>query len=416
MTPEEFDSHPVWASMNSTLEALNAVNIQNEPDASFAKRAIFIANYILQFRNDFSELYTQSGMDVVHNTWGNVTANVQNYINNTQLAFLQNAKAYAESCLDLVATWPAKSNTGSDPEKVTAGYRNLVDGLEKDQKRVRALITSLELELNALIQRESQGATDFRSNLDELGRKLVTFETSLQLMKADIEGTQKDFSKDFEQSQKVNENTFTAWLLEEQKVFEVKAQPYVDEIAKIFETAKGVLAKIDKTGEMTEKVSVVTTSEILSTNYEGTAKSDRKTALTLYAIGTCIFVLGFLIIVFAFGRLKTTTLDWPVVTLKLALVSILIAATSVPIRLGSRFMSQFTHFKRTELELRAITPFLADIQNLEYRDEIKKNFIEKTFANPIITRESDVSKEDGLKTLADQIVKGVIDKLPGKGI
>ena len=105
MTPEDFDSHPLWAALSSTRESLQNANIEKSPDADYSNRIKFIASYILEFKSEYSELFTSQNLDLVNNTWASVFQNVPNYINTNNLQFLQTAFTYAEATLEYTATW-----------------------------------------------------------------------------------------------------------------------------------------------------------------------------------------------------------------------------------------------------------------------------------------------------------------------
>ena len=412
MTPEEFEAHSIWSVIRNILEGLKALNDQSNPDTHFAQRIIFIATYIQGFKTEYSELFTQQSLDTVASTLTDVNNNNQNFINTQNVAYLQNAFRAAEVALDQVRNWPTSVN--SQAKKIITGYKSLLSDLEADQDRIKAKIVLLENNLQILDKREQDSDLNLKARIDPMQAALTTFESKFANIQENYAGALVNFASKFDQEKIARDKEFEIWLLTQADEFETLAKHNLEDMNKIVNTAQTRLEELGAIADLTLKVADMTSSDVLTSEYKSTAKSDKRWAIALFIIGALLLIGGLPLIIFAFKQLPNSTFSWSLGSYKLALVSILIGAAGVPISLGTRFMDQYNRFKQTELELRAINPFLADITDKVERDKIKKAFIEKSFANQNGRAEKFGLRNKQIVSLGNQIAETLKAQLDRK--
>lgn len=158
------------------------------------------------------------------------------------------------------------------------------------------------------------------------------------------------------------------------------AQPSLDEVDRIRDDARAAYAQIDDLREGTEKVAGLASADILAGKFK--EYSDQQ-----WRWGVGANVLGFLALAAGLAVIGTTVhnvgtderISWQYTALKLGVTITIVAASAVAFRLGASFLSRAGNSKRMELELRAIGPFFADIEDAEALKEAKRAFVERSF-------------------------------------
>ena len=410
MTPVEFEAHPLWVVLHSTLELIESATFNDEVDAPWINRVQFIASYIVEFKSDYSELFTNQGLDAVNSTWSTVIQNIQNFLQNRNVQFLQYAFTNAEAALEQTSSWVNKSPSSSQSKKIVAGYKSLLSGLEQDQKKILGSIEELRNKINDIGIREQQTDINLTARIKPLQEALNTFEARYEIVKANFEGGMVNFAEKFDQSQISQQNAFDRWLLSEQKTFESKAEPYIDKIKGLVAIASARLTEIDSISDMTKKVASMTTGDVLANKYADSAQEERKTGLYAYAGGWGGLVAGLIVYLCTVGGVSVSKLNWEEITLKFGFSAAIVGGATIAFSLGRRSLKLSSTYKRMELELRAIGPFLADVDD---SDATKKSFIDRSFGRSWDSEPVKASQEDTELNVLAKILPGLL-KLLGK--
>ena len=106
--------------------------------------------------------------------------------------------------------------------------------------------------------------------------------------------------------------------------------------------------------------------------------------------------------------------DWNWISLKIALAVALGGVAAVLIRRGQHSQTAARDYKRTELELRAIGPFLSDIRTQAVAEKAKVDFLERTFGRRPDGEDRTKVEDSGqiLGGKALDVLSAVADKLP----
>lgn len=184
--------------------------------------------------------------------------------------------------------------------------------------------------------------------------------------------------------------------------FEDIAEPFVTSIKESDSEASQTLTRIKSLGSQTEIAAGLTNGDILSTKFAEYAKQERITSYWGFGAGivaTCLGIAWLTIVaITSFGVQEE--LSWPWLTLKVGLTLALGGLATVLFRYGQQSLQTSRSYKRIELELRAIGPFLSDISDGALADAAKIAFLKRTFGKAWEgnKRESNASQPDGAAT------------------
>jgi len=95
-----------------------------------------------------------------------------------------------------------------------------------------------------------------------------------------------------------------------------------------------------------------------------------------------------------------TVPSWPIVVIRLSISVVAASAAGVFVNLGSRFFTQGTVSKRTELELRTINPLLANVEKRTDVDAALIKLVDRSFGVPPTGETSKESESVAFSTSA----------------
>lgn len=163
-------------------------------------------------------------------------------------------------------------------------------------------------------------------------------------------------------------------------------------------------AEIDKLRTDTTNVAALATGALLADNFGASAKQERRTGFVCYGGGWTALVAGLVVYLNVFGGLSLEKLSWEAITLKFGFSAAIVGGAAIAFKLGSRSFKLSSTYKRTELELRAIGPFLADVAE---SDQTKKDFIERSFGQ----NGSDEVPSQSIEHLEISVLEKVVPRL-----
>ena len=317
-------------------------------------------------------------MDALNNAWGQVYQGVVQYLQAppSYLSYLETAKvAGADAVRAALRQFPKPDEAGARKAAAT--------------RAANAYIEQVTTARVLLLEQMSQLRADHANEVAEHVRQAEELTTQLEAAKADAEKLTKRIGDDetrlatsltetsdaFLKAQSDRQERFGKWLEQQEESFTDLAKPHLDAILQASDDAEEALEEVIQLRTSVVGMANLASGDILGDQYKKSARWDRISGYIGYGIGILAGAAGVWVVLFAFGDARGT-LEWPQVVLKLGLTAAVGGIAAVAFRFGGQALARATAFKRQELELRALTPFLQDVAG---SDEAKLAFVKMAF-------------------------------------
>jgi hypothetical protein len=403
MRQDEFDSYELWVEVNKTLKQIDEIDKKaNADERALLARIRFIATYAKSFISVPSELFNLQMLSTVYSVWKNVVTYLEEYASRLESDALQQAVVNAETSLELLARWPSRPGNSTKTVQLTKLFREVTQELEnirnKSEERHAEEIresAKRQTDLQELILIQE---TSLKANLTHIEKLEAQIDADQERLRAALTANNEAFNS----SQSARESLLSTWLVKQEEEFKEIASPYVESLEVLNESAKAEFAIIQALRSNTQKLASLTTGDILAENYKVSASEERSTGIQAFILGFSGIGVGLLINIFLFGGPNAANLSWKEVTLKLGFTAAVLGGSAIAFQLGKKSLKDSNAYKRVELELRAIGPFLADVENA---DEVKTEYIKKSFGKSWDQvpdrKDQEVPLETTLKSIMD---------------
>lgn len=380
MEKSAFEEHPVWHTVEVTAEQIAGVDALGDTEVSAGLEELrqLLAVSEAQREIDQLALLSASSMDALNNAWGQVYQGVVQYLQAppSYLSYLETAKvAGADAVRAALRQFPKPDEAGARKAAAT--------------RAANAYIEQVTTARVLLLEQMSQLRADHANEVAEHVRQAEELTTQLEAAKADAEKLTKRIGDDetrlatsltetsdaFLKAQSDRQERFGKWLEQQEESFTDLAKPHLDAILQASDDAEEALEEVIQLRTSVVGMANLASGDILGDQYKKSARWDRISGYIGYGIGILAGAAGVWVVLFAFGDARGT-LEWPQVVLKLGLTAAVGGIAAVAFRFGGQALARATAFKRQELELRALTPFLQDVAG---SDEAKLAFVKMAF-------------------------------------
>lgn len=375
MDKASFDSHPVWASLDQ-LDAAVAQAEQKEVDGTGA--VLSTLSYLVAALRAHSEPsdsapYSATGLTGVNAILPNVINEVTNFNSNGNVGHLTNAQNYADQALNALGTWPVATPKGGAAAQANKIFSEFRDVATEALAQLRESNQVLRSEFDAQ-QRDHQSAVaSLKAEISELSAKITADETRLDTA---LTTTNEAFTT----KQTEREEKFKEFITNQGAALKELAGQDLDAISKTLAEASARYKEIDALREGTEKVAGLASADILAGKYKEYSDQQWNWGVGANVLGFIALAIGLAFIGWTLHSVGADEkISWQYTTLKLGVTITIVAASAVAFRLGGIFLSRSSANKRMELELRAIGPFFADIEDEAAVRDAKKAFVERSF-------------------------------------
>lgn len=395
MDATEFNAHPVWDSSRQVTDLLTECEpgVVGDGNVAAIERVRFIVSILESYKAVESQLFVTNQLDTANSQWQAVVSSLNTAKSMPNQGYETQAGNQAETWLREAGAWhkpQARSNSVAMQAK--AEYQSLVDSYRSANESLREAVVDLT---SAQAAREAEHATEINSIKTALAgaeASLAALESSISNDKSLMQSALSDQSEKFidaqaSRSDKFTEHQssraekFTKWLDEQTSEFSEIAEPYVEGIKESDSEAVKTLERIKSLGSQTEIAAGLTNGDILSTKFADYADQERTTSFWGFGAGivaTCLGIAWLTYVAIASFHVQGE-LSWPWLALKIGLTLALGGLATVLFRYGQQSLQTSRAYKRIELELRAIGPFLSDITDVTAADTAKIAFLKRTF-------------------------------------
>ncbi|MBV0894903.1 hypothetical protein [Microbacterium sp. NC79] len=380
MEKSAFENHALWRTMKGAAEQITALDALGDAEVSAGLHEVrqLLAVSEAQREIDQLALLSPSSMDALNNAWSQLHQGVAQYVQApaSYLSHLETVKtATADAVRAALIQFPKPDEAGAKKGAATraaGAYTEQVDAARR-----------------LLIEQLSELRADHLNEVAEHVRRGAELSAQLETAKAEAEKLAKRISDDetrlatsltetsdaFLKAQADRQERFLKWLEQQEESFTDLAKPHLDAIIEADETAVRALEKVTQLRTSVVDMSNLASGDILGDQYKRSARWDRISGYVGYLTGILAGAAGVWVALFAFGDARGA-LEWPQVVLKLGLTAAVGGIAAVAFRFGGQALARATSFKRQELELRALTPFLQDVAG---SDEAKLAFVKMAF-------------------------------------
>lgn len=380
MKKDQFAAHALWKTLSGVeanltrIDELGDAIVSAELDDMRQLRAFFVA---------FSEtdqlfLVRSQLLDELNSAWSQVDTSLQNYLQNPSghRQHLDNALgSYLDGVRGLVHQVPRPEESGAKKAAATRAANAYLEQLEEARSLLSKQIEELRAERDRLTTKHQSEINEMNNLVADLKSQIGELGNQIESDKIRISSSLTESNEAFLKAQSDRQERFGRWLEEQEESFLDAARPHIDSIIEADDRAETALAQVEALRTSVVNMSNLATGDILGDEYKKSALWDRTAGYLGYGIGAIAGIAGVWILLYAFGDVQAG-LDWPQVALKLGLTTGIGGVAAVAFRFGGQSLARATAFKRQELELRALTPFL---DGVEGSDAAKLEFVRQAF-------------------------------------
>ncbi|XAS68670.1 hypothetical protein V3C33_05070 [Micrococcaceae bacterium Sec5.7] len=299
-------------------------------------------------------------------------------------------------------------------------YETLIGSYREANTALRQKLAETE-EASAKNQAALEGRVqDLGQTLAQAQQSLAAMQTTITSDQAVMQQALTNQAENFRAAQENRGTEFTAWLKGQGQEFVELAHPHLEAIKAAEVDSAAVLQHIQALGDQTDVAAGQTTGHILAENFKTSAKEELQSGNHAFWTGIALSVagVGWLVYVAIVAFWERGEFNWTWLSLKLALSLALGGVAAILIRRGQHAQATSRAYKRTELELRAIGPYLSDIEDRKVAEEAKVAFLQRTFGRAWedhrgSTQAESLDGEHIKKAL--EAVSTLADKLPKAG-
>lgn len=418
METTQFNTHPLWARPEQITSLLAELEpAPTESALSAFERLRYLAAQLETYRGVDPRLFVADQLRIADEHWQNAINSLVNYRSNPGGGYDGQAVMYAESWLQAAGGWHRPSTSSSSLAKqAKAEYQAIVDSYRVANEELRAQLheqrreaESRRLELENIIK-------TLEASISGAQATLVDLETTMKADKRVLEDAVTKHDEIFRSGQTDRTNAFNEWLRQRSADFAELAEPHLVQIRENATEGTDILDHIRSLGDQTDAAAGQTTGHILAEEFKKSSKDERDAGDWSFWAGVAVSLVGVGWLVFValatFG--ERADFNWNWVSLKIALAVALGGVAAVLIRRGQHSQTAARDYKRTELELRAIGPFLSDIRTQTVAEKAKVDFLERTFGRRPDGEDRTKVEDSGqiLGGKALDVLSAVAEKLP----
>ena len=370
MDAASFKDHAIFAAIDTTLALLNEAEKETPLDQKeYSDRIRAVGSYLKSFRSTPGSLLSTQMLEQIYSQWMQVNGFVTNHHSSPGAGYLPQATAPVDACLNSVASWPQPR--GAVGQKAAEFVEAMA---ETSSQTVEAL--------KAEIVRAGEAAEEAETKRLALAQKLTALDVKITQDETRLDSAVTTQVDGFNNAQTKREETFVDWLATRKNEYDLDVQKYENRLGETTEESRMILDRLKDLRDKTERVAGEATSARLARDYGVYAEREFKYAIGSYVAGLVLTVLAGVFLFLTIGRLTPDEpVSWQYVSLKIGLTATIIGAATVSFTLGHRFLHSSSTNKRLELELAALGPFLADVDEDDEGTvrKAKLAFMERTF-------------------------------------
>lgn len=398
MNRDQFNSHQLWDTLQEVEFKLSEIDALGDVDISTSLndlRELRAFNVSLR-ETDQLFLVGAQLLDEALNAWKQVLTGLHNYIQNPQghRQHLEYARtSYLEQVRNPLLLFPRPEESGPKKAASTRAANAYIEQIEEARGLLFDQIHALREERDELLKTHQASVAELTVSIESVRAETKDLSARIDGDENRISAALIESNEAFNKSQSDRQDRFSKWLEQQEESFLEEAQPQHENIMHASDRATEALKEVEALRTSVVDMSNLASGDILGDAYKKSALWDRVAGYLGYLLGMLAGAAGVWVVLNAFGSVQAG-LSWPQVALKLGLTTGIGGIAAMAFRFGGQALTRATAFKRQELELRALTPFLQDVDG---SDEAKLTFVRQAFGQAWHT-ETRSDKSDDAET------------------
>lgn len=421
MDSERFENHILWSKPTEVSDAMAAMEpVSDSVEESFSAIG-FIASQLSGFRSGDARLFNVGQLDTANSSWQDVVTYLGHHRDNPTSTYHENARSHAEAWLQTAGGW-FRPTSDSVPiaNQARIEYETLIASYRAANTALRA-----QMSANDTAAGERQNALDaqvqsLKETVENCQALLASMQTTIKEEEAALQAALTTHAETFRAAQDKRGTDFTDWLQRKEISFDELVEPHLLGVQASERKGEEILEHIKSLGDQTDNAAGRTTGHILAENFKTSAKDELASGNWSFWVGVGLSISGvaWLVFVAIVTFSERNDFNWNWVSIKIALALALGGVATVLIRRGQHAQETSRAYKRTELELRAIGPFLSDIEDRKIAENAKVEFLQRTFGRSPEERSANVAStaaDDGAVDKLMALASELVGKLPKSG-
>lgn len=422
MISSQFKGHELWGLLNEILTTLNNLPSIKYEDAedrhTVTERLPIIIGATQRHHINNSAYYSASMLNTAQAHWEYIHECLEDIADSPSQA------AYIDEKLDeittFMATWPtAFALKGKAQEQAINTFNTAQDAWVNRIAALEQQLIVKDEELAAQEAKHQEEREAIEQEISELHGQLNENEKLIDEQKTVIAEQAVNHSELFERAQEERRNAYKAWLEKQGKELEEEAGDVLQQLEKHLVEGENEKNKIEELRNKTEEVAHSATAVILARDYNKASQRDFVVGIAFMVLGIVLLVIAGITLFLSFIAITPETeVSWQWTALKVTSTLLITAGATFAFKFSQNFLANASRTKQTDLELRAIHPFLETIENQDEIDKTKIDFINRAFGQQETvgssTSKSKSAEEKEQETnLYKQILETFITSLKG---
>ncbi|ORC16067.1 hypothetical protein A7979_05525 [Rothia nasimurium] len=420
MIPKDFQEHELWQLLEEIAETVRTLPASIEYEDDEGKRTVrnritvFIST-VEQHGKTPSDYYSTQMLDTMNTQWSTIQRKLENLEDSPALAYEIDQEL--DKIAGTLASWPnAFTYKGFARDSAIAAIDSAIDKWsgrvefleqqiqQKDQQLEAQKISHQEDrdELNQKVEDLYELLKENEALIDKQSEKISalniehneTFQSSQDKRVAIFDKQVEDLNAKISEFQAEQKEIFNGWFKEQKTLHSTETQKYISALELQKETGASQLREIEELHENVEKAAHGATAAVLARDYNTASLRD-------FIVGIAFMLLGIILLACAGGALYAsfagvtpdTNITWQWTAIKISITLLITAGATFAFKFSQNFLANASRFKRADLELRAINPFLANIEQTDLADQTKIDFINRSFGQSEISSTNEKKEE-----------------------
>lgn len=411
MIASEFKDHPIWetvAQLRGDVLSLEPGTYTDPQKDILEQRLVACLDVVNRHKTNAARYYSDRMLNAVLQIVTQIKTSLD------QLPASPSQVDQIDSRIDSIygelGKWPSLVMLkGQAISAATSHIDEKMDSIAGRVESLEAMLVEKQRELDDLAAKHEEDLSLLENKNSELVEQLNAIEAELKSQDETISQQSIKHNESFAESQESKREQWTEWMQQRKAEADEDVNVLIGEIEDTKKSGANVLDDINALKSEVEKAASKATEAILARDYGKYSTRDFVAGIVLIISGIVALIIAGVSVVRAFGAINPTDeVSWQWTALKLSVAALISIGATICITFAKKFLDQSTAAKQTELELRAIHPFLADLDDKEMADKTKVEFIERTFGHrqlPNAARENSDPNALGLsKALVDELI------------
>jgi len=365
----------LWNTLAEVEDALRQASKREDPSASTHLDALRYVTALVRSHSDPSDPgpYSSVGLTQVSQTMTQIAQEIRNYAQNGNTQHLVNAVIYSDQLLLHLGSWPTLPPRGGAASQAQKAFREYRESADSAIRELRETTQTLLSDLGNKEQESRASILELRSEIATLSAKIAQDESRLDTALTTS-------NEAFNSKQTEREEKFAKFVAEQSARLSELAHGDLEQLRQFVASGQHTYEQIDALRQGTEKVAGMASADILAGKFESYSRKQWGWGIAANVLGFLALAVGLTVVALTLRDVGVNdAVSWQYTTLKLGITATIAGASAVAFRLGSSFLARANQSKSMELELRAIGPFFADVDDNDALKEAKKAFVERSF-------------------------------------